>query len=130
MGVFQMVSPPRGYEDEDETKLQHGKILRQKVLEVAPGFVEALFKLMAQVPTRYVQESIPCLIELFVMLFLKSLCLGLRCRFNTFLLRWHQSMSAENLAKCWCKVIQTRIMMPSKTFVTVVSKWLSEVVGK
>jgi len=60
--VFQMVSPPRGYED--ETKLQHGKILRQKVLEVAPGFVEALFKLMAQVPTRYVQESIPCLVEL------------------------------------------------------------------
>merc|ERR1712203_441204 len=48
----------------DETQLQHGKLLRPKVQEVTPSFVEALFRLMAGVPTRYVQESIPLLVEL------------------------------------------------------------------
>lgn len=60
--VLQMVAPPRPYAD--ETQLQHGKLLRPKVLEIMPVFLEALFKLMAHVPTRYVQESIPCLVEL------------------------------------------------------------------
>jgi len=48
----------------DERKAQHGSMLRPHVLQVGPSFVEAMFKLIAGVPTRYVQEeSIPCILE-------------------------------------------------------------------
>mmetsp|Transcript_88253 Transcript_88253/g.263153 ORF Transcript_88253/g.263153 Transcript_88253/m.263153 type:complete len:960 (-) Transcript_88253:318-3197(-) len=47
----------------DERRLRYGALLRPHVLQVGPGFVEALFRLVAGVPTRYVQESIHCLLE-------------------------------------------------------------------
>mmetsp|Transcript_100858 Transcript_100858/g.325559 ORF Transcript_100858/g.325559 Transcript_100858/m.325559 type:complete len:957 (-) Transcript_100858:114-2984(-) len=47
----------------DERKVQHGAKLRPHVLQVGPGFVQAIFKLIAGVPTRYVQETIPCVLE-------------------------------------------------------------------
>ena len=31
--------------------------------EVTPGFVQAIFQLIAQVPTKYVQESIPSILD-------------------------------------------------------------------
>lgn len=37
--------------------------MRPRVLEVCPGFVQALFKLVAQVPTRLVQEAIPSILQ-------------------------------------------------------------------
>lgn len=50
-----------GYSD---VTLQHGRLLEPKVRAVVPSFVQALFALMAQVPTAYMQDSIPCLVEL------------------------------------------------------------------
>mmetsp|Transcript_121038 Transcript_121038/g.353709 ORF Transcript_121038/g.353709 Transcript_121038/m.353709 type:complete len:962 (-) Transcript_121038:341-3226(-) len=47
----------------DERKARYGALLRPHVLQVGPGFVEAIFRLVAGVPTRYVQESIHCLLE-------------------------------------------------------------------
>merc|ERR1719356_56058 len=40
-----------------------GQILRGHVMPVCPGFVEAIFKLISSVPTRYVQEALPCVLE-------------------------------------------------------------------
>merc|ERR1719424_2199282 len=47
----------------DPRKAQMGQALRPHVLQVMPAFMEALFKLIAGVPTRYVQEVIPCVLE-------------------------------------------------------------------
>jgi len=47
----------------DAKKAQYGQQLGPHVVQVMPGFVEALFKLIAGVPTRYVQEIIPCVLE-------------------------------------------------------------------
>jgi len=47
----------------DERKAQQGQLLRPQVLQVGPAFVEALFRLIAAVPTRYVQESIPSILD-------------------------------------------------------------------
>jgi transportin-3 len=48
---------------QDERKAQLGHLLRPHTLQVAPGLIEAIFKLIAIVPTRYVQESIPSILE-------------------------------------------------------------------
>jgi transportin-3 len=37
--------------------------LGPQVIQVCPGFVDAIFRLIAQVPTRYVQEALPCVLE-------------------------------------------------------------------
>lgn len=47
----------------DERKVRYGALLRPHALQVGPGFVEAIFRLIAGVPTRYVQETIPCVLE-------------------------------------------------------------------
>jgi len=47
----------------DARKVQHGQMLRPHALQVCPGFVEAIFRLIAGVPTRYVQETLPCVLE-------------------------------------------------------------------
>mmetsp|Transcript_55633 Transcript_55633/g.156624 ORF Transcript_55633/g.156624 Transcript_55633/m.156624 type:complete len:979 (+) Transcript_55633:47-2983(+) len=47
----------------ESRRAQHGQLLRPHVQLVCPGFVEAIFKLIAGVPTRYVQETIPCVLE-------------------------------------------------------------------
>jgi len=47
----------------DPQKVRYGQLLRGPVLQVCPGFVEAIFKLIAVVPTRYVQEVLPCVLE-------------------------------------------------------------------
>merc|ERR1712228_790139 len=41
----------------------HGQLLRPHALQVCPGFVEAIFKLIAGVPTRYVQETLPSVLK-------------------------------------------------------------------
>lgn len=47
----------------DSQKAQYGQILRNPVMQVMPSFLEAVFKLIAGVPTRYVQEVIPSVLE-------------------------------------------------------------------
>ncbi|CAE8695430.1 unnamed protein product, partial [Polarella glacialis] len=47
----------------DERKAHYGQMLRPHVMQVAPGFVEALFRLIAGVPTRYVQECLPSILD-------------------------------------------------------------------
>eukprot|EP00928_Gymnodinium_smaydae_P009867 TRINITY_DN13693_c0_g1_i1.p1 TRINITY_DN13693_c0_g1~~TRINITY_DN13693_c0_g1_i1.p1 ORF type:complete len:950 (+),score=239.04 TRINITY_DN13693_c0_g1_i1:119-2968(+) len=47
----------------DERRARHGQLLRPHALQVCPGFVEAIFRLIAGVPTRYVQESIPAILD-------------------------------------------------------------------
>merc|ERR1712232_136437 len=47
----------------DENKLKQGRMLRPHVVQVCPGFVEAMFRLIAGVPTRYVQEALPCILD-------------------------------------------------------------------
>jgi hypothetical protein len=42
---------------------QYGQQLRPHVMQVMPGFMEAILKLIAGVPTRYVQEVIPSILE-------------------------------------------------------------------
>merc|ERR1719330_790527 len=43
----------------EERKVQHGQLLRGHALEVGPGLVGAIFKLIVVVPTRYVQDMLP-----------------------------------------------------------------------
>lgn len=43
--------------------VQRGQILRPQLAQVAPGLLAAIFKLIVGVPTRYVREAIPCLVE-------------------------------------------------------------------
>merc|ERR1712166_1450119 len=74
-----------------ETQLQHGHLLRPKVAEIMPAFTEALFRLMAVVPTRYVQESIPCLVELVRDAFPQEFPTLLEAAFN------HISLSAASM---------------------------------
>eukprot|EP00927_Polykrikos_kofoidii_P033794 TRINITY_DN28635_c0_g1_i1.p1 TRINITY_DN28635_c0_g1~~TRINITY_DN28635_c0_g1_i1.p1 ORF type:complete len:979 (+),score=168.99 TRINITY_DN28635_c0_g1_i1:417-2939(+) len=47
----------------DEKKVRHGQALRGHALQVCPGFVEAIFALIAAVPTRYVRDALPCVLE-------------------------------------------------------------------
>lgn len=47
----------------DEKKVRLGQLLRPHVLQVCPAFVEAVFSLIAGVPTRYVREALPCVLE-------------------------------------------------------------------
>ncbi|CAE7247094.1 Tnpo3, partial [Symbiodinium natans] len=47
----------------DEHKASIGQMLQPHALQVAPVFVEAVFKLIAGVPTNYVQDSIPSILE-------------------------------------------------------------------
>jgi len=47
----------------DEKKVRHGQLLRPQALQVGPRLVVAIFKLIAQVPTRNVQEALPCVLE-------------------------------------------------------------------
>lgn len=44
-------------------RAQYGAQLRPHVYAVAPGFMEALLRLIAGVPTRYVQDTIPSVLE-------------------------------------------------------------------
>mmetsp|Transcript_71293 Transcript_71293/g.127063 ORF Transcript_71293/g.127063 Transcript_71293/m.127063 type:complete len:954 (-) Transcript_71293:100-2961(-) len=44
-------------------RAQYGQQLRPHVFQVAPGFMEALLRLIAGVPTRYVQDTIPSVLE-------------------------------------------------------------------
>lgn len=44
-------------------KTRFGQILRPHVLAIAPDLLKAIFQLIAQVPTRSQQETIPCVIE-------------------------------------------------------------------
>lgn len=46
----------------DDRKAALGQRLRPHALQVCPGFVEAIFRLVAQVPTRYVQDSLPSIL--------------------------------------------------------------------
>jgi len=47
----------------DERKVRHGQLLRPHALQVGPGLVVSVFKLIAGVPTRYVQETLPAVID-------------------------------------------------------------------
>jgi len=47
----------------DEQKASIGQMLQPHALQVAPCFVEAVFKLIAVVPTKYVQDCIPSILE-------------------------------------------------------------------
>eukprot|EP00932_Pfiesteria_piscicida_P002365 SRR837773.12301.p1 GENE.SRR837773.12301~~SRR837773.12301.p1 ORF type:complete len:512 (-),score=211.84 SRR837773.12301:4-1350(-) len=47
----------------DEKRLRQGQMLRPHALVVGPGLVLAIFRLIAQVPTRYVQELLPHVLE-------------------------------------------------------------------
>ncbi|CAE7731438.1 Tnpo3 [Symbiodinium sp. CCMP2592] len=47
----------------DEQKASIGQMLQPHAMQVAPGFVEAVFKLIAVVPTKYVQDCIPSILE-------------------------------------------------------------------
>lgn len=47
----------------DQRRAQYGQQLGPHVVQVLPGTMEAIFKLIAGVPTRYVQEVIPCILE-------------------------------------------------------------------
>merc|ERR1719221_1821649 len=47
----------------DERKVRHGQQLRPHALQVGPGLVVAIFKLIVGVPTRYVQETLPCVLD-------------------------------------------------------------------
>lgn len=53
----------RGFVGEGRFNGQLGGLLRPHVLQVGPGFVQSLFRLIAGVPTRFVQEAIPSLME-------------------------------------------------------------------
>jgi len=53
--------PARGFSD--EKRVRYGQLLRPHCLQVGPGLVLAIFKLMAGVPTRYVQDILPSVIE-------------------------------------------------------------------
>lgn len=44
-------------------KARHGALLRPHGLQVSPGLVEAIFRLIVGVPTRYVQETLPCVLD-------------------------------------------------------------------
>lgn len=48
----------RCFGDDKEARL--AQLLRPQVLQVCPGLVEAIFRLIAGVPTKYVQEALPC----------------------------------------------------------------------
>eukprot|EP00408_Alexandrium_pacificum_P059873 CAMPEP_0171173964 /NCGR_PEP_ID=MMETSP0790-20130122/10488_1 /TAXON_ID=2925 /ORGANISM="Alexandrium catenella, Strain OF101" /LENGTH=936 /DNA_ID=CAMNT_0011638833 /DNA_START=59 /DNA_END=2866 /DNA_ORIENTATION=- len=58
LGLVAEVQRPR-----EERRARYGALLRPQVLQVGAGFTEAIFRLVAAVPTRYVQESIHCLLE-------------------------------------------------------------------
>jgi transportin-3 len=47
----------------NKPKVQHGALLRPHALQVSPGLVEAIFKLIAGVPTRYVQDTLPSVLD-------------------------------------------------------------------
>mmetsp|Transcript_5331 Transcript_5331/g.12828 ORF Transcript_5331/g.12828 Transcript_5331/m.12828 type:complete len:967 (-) Transcript_5331:50-2950(-) len=47
----------------DHPKMQHGQLLRTHVAPVMPGFVEAVMRLIANVPTKTVQEMLPSVLE-------------------------------------------------------------------
>jgi transportin-3 len=47
----------------DARKVQYGTQLRPHVIQVMPGFTEAVFRLIAGVPTRYVQEVVPSVLK-------------------------------------------------------------------
>lgn len=50
----------RGFAVEESNQ---GQLLKPMVLQIGAPFVEALFRLIASVPTRYVQEILPCVLE-------------------------------------------------------------------
>jgi len=47
----------------EEAKLRYGQVLRTHVAPVMPGFVEAVVRLIANVPTKTVQEMLPSVLE-------------------------------------------------------------------
>jgi len=47
----------------DERKVKYGTQLRPHALQVGAGFLEAIFKLVAGVPTEYVRDSLPAVLE-------------------------------------------------------------------
>lgn len=47
----------------EENKMRVGQAFHPLVLQVCPALVEAIFKLIAGVPTRYVQEVLPCVLD-------------------------------------------------------------------
>lgn len=47
----------------DARRVQHGQQLHPHVLQVSPGLMEAIFRLMAGVPISYLQEIIPAVLE-------------------------------------------------------------------
>lgn len=59
--IAESCNPSHAYGDDKKAKL--GMLLRPHVLQVCPGLVEAIFRLIAGVPTRYVQEALPCVLE-------------------------------------------------------------------
>lgn len=66
--VFSLIAaasnPSRGHNrPSDQSKMAIGQRLRAHAVVVGPGFVEALMKLIASVPTRYVQEVLPDILD-------------------------------------------------------------------
>jgi transportin-3 len=55
--------PPSMYRGSDPRKVQYGQQLQPLVVQVMPSFMEAIFRLIAGVPTTYVQDAIPCVLE-------------------------------------------------------------------
>jgi len=47
----------------DPQKMQQAQLLHQHVVKVSPELVQAIFQLMAGLPTRYVQDMIPSVLE-------------------------------------------------------------------
>jgi len=61
--LYLIADSSRGHRQMDEKACSHGAQLRPHVLQVCPGLVESIFKLIAGVPTRYVQEAIPSVLH-------------------------------------------------------------------
>jgi len=46
-----------------DKKAQYGMQLRAHGIQVCPGLVEAIFRLIAQVPIKYMREALPCILD-------------------------------------------------------------------
>merc|ERR1712157_54686 len=63
-GVLSLIADSnKGYYS-DEKAANYGRQLRNHVLQIGPGFTEALFRLIAQVPIKYMREAIPSILDL------------------------------------------------------------------
>merc|ERR1719330_1262036 len=61
--VFGLVAESNQPMFAEERRVQQGQLLRPHALQVGPGLVVAIFKLIIGVPTRYVQDMLPSVLD-------------------------------------------------------------------